>query len=63
MAVGVAEVGATATPALVDLALLPAGGVGVVGDAPLLDAGEGGVEVLLADQEGVVVGLEASALS
>jgi hypothetical protein len=60
VAVGVAEVGsATAALAAVDLTGLPAGGVGVVGDAGVLDAAEGGAEFCLAEQESVMVLVDA----
>src|SRR5271165_977181 len=55
MAVGVTEVRAPAVAAAVDLAGFSASGVGEEGDVAGLDAGEGGVEFLVADQEGVVV--------
>ena len=59
MTVRIAEVRAPAVAlAVVGLVGLPAGRVGVVGDAAALDAGEGGVELLLADQERVVVRAE-----
>lgn len=61
MAVGVVEVSAPAAfgaLAVIDLPDLLACGIAVVGDSTVLDAGEGGVELLLADHERVVVWLE-----
>jgi len=55
VAVGVAEVGAAvAAMAVVDLPVLLAGGIGVMGDALVLDPGESGVEFPVADQERVM---------
>lgn len=63
MAVRVADVRAPAAAlAVVHLARLPTCGIGVVGNAALLNAGEGGVELLLADQERIVVGAEVAFL-
>src|SRR3954454_1292529 len=61
MSVGVAEVGAPAAHGVltaIDLPDLLACRIAVVGDPAVLDAGEGGVELLLADYERVVVWLE-----
>ena len=61
MAVGVTEIHASTAVAVavIDLAGLPAGGVGEEGDAGVLDAGECGVELLVAGQERVVARLDA----
>lgn len=55
MAAGVSEVRAAAAVAAVDLPWLLAGRVSVKGNAAVLDAGEGGVEFLVAEQERVMV--------
>src|SRR6266480_7151040 len=55
MAVGIGEVQATAPVPVVDLATLGLAGIGPVGLVPFADAAEGGVELLLADQEGVML--------
>ncbi len=60
MPVGVAEVGApAAADALTATALsdVPVRGIAVVGESAVLDAGQGGVELPLADHERVVVRL------
>jgi hypothetical protein len=56
MSVRVAEIGApSAVLAAVDLGGPPAAGVGVEGDAAVPDAGEGGLEFVIRQQERVVV--------
>jgi hypothetical protein len=63
VAIGVAEVGAPAALAAVDLAGPRAGRVGEERDARVLDTSERDVEFLLADQERVVVRVELAALN
>ena len=55
MAVGVLEIDAAAAVVAVDLAGLLLAGVGPVVELAFLQAGEDAVEVLFADQEGVVL--------
>jgi hypothetical protein len=56
VAVGILEVHAAATVVVVDLAGLCLARVGPVFQPPLTDAPEDVVEVVLADQEGVMLG-------
>ena len=58
MSVGIFEVDAAATPVMVDLAGAALVVVGEVGDARLLQARERGIELLVIDQEGVVLGAD-----
>ena len=60
MAVGIGEVEAPSAIAPVDLASLPAAGVGEVLDSPLGDPGEDLIELLFADEEGVVLRRDVS---
>src|SRR4030095_17157396 len=56
MAVGILEIDAAAAPVMVDLAGTALVMIGEVVDARLLDARERGIELLVVDQEGIVLG-------
>jgi hypothetical protein len=57
--VGIVEIDAAAAIEMVDFARMLAAEIGVMLDAVGANTGEGGIEFLLADQEGIVLRAEA----